>query len=87
MEQAKHDKVNETHAEPVQSAAQVQAVFVATLVFIVLSVVAEYFGGEFIGRNLGGDFSVVIGGALAFAIIVGLAIGAVQFWNRQAHRH
>jgi hypothetical protein len=94
MEQAKHDKVNaelprgdKLHAEPVQSATQVQWVFVVSLVFIVLSVVAEYLGGEFAGRNLGGDFTVVIGGALVFGIAVGLAVSAVHYWSHHAHRH
>ena len=94
MEQAKHDKVNAgmpvddaSHAQPAQSPEQVQLVFVATLVFVALSVTAEYFVGEFAGRNIGGDFSVVLGGALAFGIAVGLAVSAVHHWHHHSHRH
>jgi hypothetical protein len=94
MEQTRHDKVNAevtrdngNHDRPVQSPAQVQLVFVATLIFIVLSVVAEYLVGEFAGRNIGGDFSVILGGALAFGIAVGLAVSAVRHWNHHPHGH
>jgi hypothetical protein len=90
MQHASNSQVNgETPrpAEPAQSSHLVQLVFVGTLLFIVLSVMAEYGLGEFKGLNIGGDFSVILGTTLIFAIAVGLGIGLIHHWNHHWRGH
>ncbi|MGE3872758.1 MAG: hypothetical protein AB7F74_07365 [Parvibaculaceae bacterium] len=74
-------------AEPAQPSHHVQPVFVGTLLFIVFSVMAEYGLGEFAGLNIGGDFSVILGTALVFAIAAGLGVGVVHHWNHHWRSH
>ncbi|MGE0238802.1 MAG: hypothetical protein AB7F09_02110 [Parvibaculaceae bacterium] len=68
-------------AESRQSSSQAQMIFVGTLVFIVLSVIAEYVLGEFVGLNIGEDFGVILGGTIAFGIAVGFVASVVHSWN------
>ena len=73
-------KATQVH-EP--SAQLVQLVFVGTLLFIVLSVAAEYGLGEFAGLNIGQDFGVILGGTIGFGLALGLVAGVI---HRMKHR-
>jgi hypothetical protein len=94
MTHLSHDQVNaETarqggpEAKPAQSPHQVQMVVVGTLLFVVLSVIAEYVLGEFAGLNIGQDFGVILGGTIVFGMAVGLAASAVHSWTHHPRGH
>lgn len=75
------------HPVPDQASDHAQPVFAGTLLFIVLSVMAEYGFGEFAGLNVGQDFGVILGGTIAFAIAVGLVASAIYSWTHRPRGH
>ena len=70
-----------------QSSRTVGLVFVATLLFIVLSVIAEKRFGEFAGLNVGQDFGLIIGTAVAFAVVIGLVVSAIHAFTHRRQGH
>lgn len=70
-----------------QSPHQVQLIFVGALLLVVLSVVAEYVMGDFVGRNVGQDLGLIVGGTMVAGVCVGLVVAAFHSWSRHSkHR-
>jgi hypothetical protein len=82
----KDDRLHKETGHAPQSARTAGLVFVATLLFIVLSVIAEKRFGEFAGLNVGQDFGLILATAVGFAIVIGLVASAIHsVTHRRGH--